>query len=138
MRDVLGRRLLAGLLDLIVLAGLLVGVGILFGGAHAGNGNYSVQLNGLPAVVFLVAALTYYVGLELLFGRTIGKFLVHIRAVRTDGGRLTPKAALLRNLGRIIDGLPIFYLVGLIALFASNSPRQRVGDRIAGTTVIAG
>jgi uncharacterized RDD family membrane protein YckC len=129
---------MAGLLDLIVVAGLFVGVGILFGAAHAGNGNYSVHLNGVPAVVFLVAVMAYYFVLELLFGRTIGKFLVRIRAVTTDGGRLTPKAALLRNLGRIIDALPMFYIVGLIALFSSGSPRQRVGDRIAGTTVIAG
>jgi uncharacterized RDD family membrane protein YckC len=138
MRYPLGRRLLAGFLDLIVVAALFVGVGLAFGGAHAGNGSYSVHLNGVPALVFFVAALAYYFVLELLFGRTIGKFLVHIRAVSTDGGRLTLKAALLRNVGRIIDALPLFYLVGLIALCSSSSPRQRVGDRIAGTTVIAG
>jgi hypothetical protein len=42
---------------------------------------------------------------------------------------------LVRTLGRIVDVLPLFYLVGLIALASSTSPRQRIGDRLAHTTV---
>jgi uncharacterized RDD family membrane protein YckC len=47
--------------------------------------------------------------------------------VCVDGAPLTVRAALVRTIGRVID----------IALLASGSPRQRFGDKLAGTTVLA-
>jgi uncharacterized RDD family membrane protein YckC len=43
---------------------------------------------------------------------------------------------LLRTLGRIVDVLPVFYLVGWIAMRGPHRPPQRLGDRLAGTTVV--
>jgi uncharacterized RDD family membrane protein YckC len=73
----------------------------------------------------------------LLFGRTLGKLLTGLRSVCVNGAPLTVRAALVRTIGRVIDELPVFYLVGFIALLASGSPRQRFGDKLAGTTVLA-
>jgi uncharacterized RDD family membrane protein YckC len=40
---------------------------------------------------------------------------------------------LLRTLGRMLPGL---YLVGWVAMHGSRRPPQRIGDRMAGTTVV--
>ena len=41
----------------------------------------------------------------------------------------------IRNLLRIIDGLPVFYLLGLIVMVSSKR-KQRIGDMAAGTVVV--
>ncbi len=43
--------------------------------------------------------------------------------------------AVLRNLFRIVDFLPAFYGVGMVAIFWSNRD-QRLGDLVAGTLVV--
>ncbi len=140
-RDVLGRRVIAALLDVAVIFGLFVLFAVEFGSAHArvhgGQTNFSVSLNGAPAVVSIALVVAYYFVLELRFGRTLGKLLNGLRAVSVDGGPLTARKALVRTIGRVIDLLPVLYLIGFIALLVSGSPRQRIGDRLAGTTVLA-
>jgi hypothetical protein len=43
---------------------------------------------------------------------------------------------MLRTVGRVIDVLPVFYLVGWIMMRGPHRPPQRFGDRIARTTVV--
>ena len=43
--------------------------------------------------------------------------------------------ALARNLLRVIDMLPSFYLVGVIAMLC-NREQKRLGDLVAGTIVV--
>jgi uncharacterized RDD family membrane protein YckC len=52
-----------------------------------------------------------------------------------DGASLTHRQVLVRNAARVIDILPGFYIVGLIAIRASPARPQRLGDRLAETTV---
>ncbi len=62
--------------------------------------------------------------------------MAHIRTV--DEKTLKPLdfgRSLVRNLLRIIDSLPFFYIVGLI-LVASTEKRQRIGDMAASSIVI--
>jgi uncharacterized RDD family membrane protein YckC len=133
--DVLGRRIGAGLLDLIVLAVLLVIVGVIFGEGETGDGGASVTLEGVSALVWLLVSWLYYGITEAMTGQTLGKRLLGIRVVRaSDGGRPTTGAIVARTLLRIVDGI-LFYLVGLIAILATGRRRQRIGDLAAGTTV---
>jgi uncharacterized RDD family membrane protein YckC len=45
---------------------------------------------------------------------------------------------LARTVLRIVDALPIFYIVGLITVLATGrGRRQRVGDLAAGTLVVS-
>jgi uncharacterized RDD family membrane protein YckC len=37
---------------------------------------------------------------------------------------------------RIVDGLPLFYLVGFIVMLSTGSRAQRIGDLAANTIVI--
>jgi uncharacterized RDD family membrane protein YckC len=45
------------------------------------------------------------------------------------------RQAVVRNLLRVVDGLPFLYLVGIITIAASKRD-QRVGDMAAGTIVV--
>lgn len=145
-RDIVGERVGAAVIDILVLGVLFVVMAVLFGGAQSTTATSlndpsvhtsgtSVSLSGLPFVLFLVLSLAYYFVLELVYGQTLGKRVTSIRVVRLDGGRPTPVAILLRTLGRIVDALPVFYLLGFL-MVVSRRPRQRIGDRLARTTVV--
>jgi len=77
----------------------------------------------------------YYAVLESLFGATVGKSVAGLRVTDLEGRRVGWQAAILRNIGRLLDALPFLYLVG--GIFTLNSRlHQRLGDRFAGTLVI--
>ena len=83
----------------------------------------------------VVAGLLYFWLMEAVFGATLGKAFVGVQVRRVTGEGPGFKAAFLRTLGRLIDVLPAFYLLGwLFAVLSSK--RQRIGDRMAGTVVI--
>ena len=55
--------------------------------------------------------------------------------MRDGGFPLDGRGALVRNLLRLIDALPGFYLVGIATLFVTGSGK-RIGDYAAGTIVV--
>ncbi len=91
---------------------------------------YLVLLPSL-AIYFL-----YHPVLELaMHGRTPGKRMAGIRIVAKDGSSASSGAILLRNIFRLIDSLPVFYVLGiLVCLF--NKQHLRIGDMAAGTVLI--
>lgn len=134
--DVLGRRIGAGLLDLVVLTILFVVVGLLIGDTDTEGSNASVSLSGAPAFLFFALSLLYYFALEATSGRTLGKRLLGLRVARADdGGKPSAGQIAGRTLLRIVDGI-LFYLVGLVVVLATGKRRQRIGDLAAGTTVV--
>jgi uncharacterized RDD family membrane protein YckC len=84
--------------------------------------------------VFLAIIFLYFILLEAWFGRTIGKWLTGIRIVDMRGGRIGMRASLIRNFGRLIDGIPL-YLTGILCIHLS-AHKQRVGDMLAKTLVV--
>ncbi len=84
---------------------------------------------------FLVVMFLYFVLLEGLGGATVGKRLMHLRVVDVNGGRAGLIRSLIRNVLRVIDGLPTMGLVGAI-LIVVTPDRTRVGDLVAGTRVV--
>ncbi|QLH80628.1 RDD family protein [Halosimplex pelagicum] len=97
------------------------------------------SLSGTPGLVAFVLwfalALGYHTLAEWRYGRTIGKALVKIRVTGGDGSPPSLRAAAVRNVLRLVDWLPAFYVVGILAVFASGESR-RIGDRVAGTAVV--
>ncbi len=85
--EVLGRRIGAGLLDLVVVVALLVALGLLIGESETGDGSVQVSLNGAPALVWVALSLLYYFAFEAMTGRTLGKRLLGLRVAAADGGR---------------------------------------------------
>jgi len=119
------RRVIAAIVDLlIVTAGALV---ILVAGD-----SLSGDRTGALAAVVLGWALYYFFALESGGGQTLGKRLMKIRVVRSDGRPASMGEIAVRTILRVIDN----YLVGLIVMLATGERRQRIGDLAAGTIVV--
>lgn len=82
--------------------------------------------------VFLAIMVLYYILFEWLAGATAGKFILGIRVVNEEGGKIYFRQSVIRNAGRFIDGLPFLNLAGIISI-ATSPKKQRIGDRLAKT-----
>ena len=132
---VTGRRVLAIIVDSIVLGFIFGVMSIFFGTTSASGGSVSASVNGIPALVTFVVFLLYFTVLEGYLGQTVGKMLLGIKVIREDNGGVPGlSTAALRTVLRLIDGL-FGYLVGFIAVMAS-AKRQRLGDMAAHTLVV--
>ncbi len=85
-------------------------------------------------IIFTAIPFVYYVVLEKSSGQTLGKRLMGIRVVKTNGERCDLVSALVRNALRFIDNL-FFGLIGIL-LIASTRKKQRLGDIFAQTVVV--
>lgn len=146
--DLLRRRTWAGWIDVIVL--FLIGaiVSAVTGNAHIGtwtsveygsvtqHRGVAISLPTGPALLWIAVAVLYYSVDELLTGQTLGKRMMGLKVIMVNGRPLYGRPIILRTVGRIVDVLPAFYLVGWIAMRGPHRPPQRLGDRLAGTTVV--
>jgi uncharacterized RDD family membrane protein YckC len=90
-------------------------------------------LSLLPAAIIYFL---YHPILEVAMrGRTPGKRMAGLRIVHRSGGAPGTAALLIRNIFRLIDGLPAFYVVGLVSCFVTAN-RVRIGDMAAGTLLV--
>ncbi len=133
--DLLGLRIGAALIDLVLLLVLFVVLAVLVGEASVGGGAFSFSLDGAGTAVYVAMALLYYLVLEAAIGQTVGKLLVGLRVVRAGGGRPNVWEVATRTLVRVVDWLPALYLVGFISMLATGARRQRLGDLAAGTGI---
>lgn len=85
-------------------------------------------------ILAITIILSYFIVLEGLFGKTVGKRLFGIVVVSRDGSAITMRQSAVRNLLRVVDGL-LNYVVGLIVMLLGED-RQRLGDLAAGTLVV--
>lgn len=132
---VTGRRVLATIVDGVVLGLLFFMMSMLFGSSSAQGGQVNASMNGLPFLIYLVLVVAYYVLMEGYLGQTVGKILLGIKVIREDTGEVPGlQAAAIRTVLRIVDGL-FSYLVAFIAVLAS-AKNQRLGDMVAHTLVV--
>src|SRR5579871_3786673 len=141
---VAARRLGAAALDLLILAVLQIWLDDVFGVTHVTSGSPFRQIGGYayfttsstlaPAWLALLVV-TYFSVQEALFGATWGKLVAGLRVVDADGGYPSLGAVLVRNIVRLVDWWPLFYIVGIGAALLS-AQRQRLGDRVARTLVV--
>ncbi len=110
-------------------------LGVITGGAHSSPSSASVTLGVGGTVIFVLIAGIYYFGCESTAGQTIGKRLVGIRVRSDDGTPASTRGVAIRTILRIIDVLPLLYLVGFVAMMATGVRRQRLGD-LAGRTIV--
>ena len=125
------RRVLAGVIDLLVLA---AGAAVIFYAAGALGGG-DAEFTPALGVVVLGWALYYYFACESGGGQTLGKRAMGLRVMRADGSQADMREIFVRTILRVIDGL-FLYLVGLVAMLLSGQRRQRLGDMAAGTIVV--
>jgi uncharacterized RDD family membrane protein YckC len=131
----LGSRFVAQLVDLAALFAMLLGllgvsiaVGVL------------TDDSTVPTLIMLIGGFAlvwgYFIVWEAVWsGQTPGKRVLRLRAVDVRGGPLSVGQALVRNLFRIVDFLPAYYLVGAVSVFVTRR-NQRLGDLAAGTIVV--
>jgi uncharacterized RDD family membrane protein YckC len=126
------RRVIAGLVDLLVVLG-----GALLIGLAAGLSGTEYRAPGLALSGVIIAwALYYYFACESGGGQTLGKKLMKIRVVRVDGSGAGMPDIAVRTVLRLIDG-SFLYLVGLIVMLATGGRRGRLGDLAAGTMIVS-
>jgi uncharacterized RDD family membrane protein YckC len=68
-------------------------------------------------------------------GQTIGKKIMKLKVINDDGTPVGFAAALIRNLLRVVDLLPVGYAAGIITSLC-NRDFKRLGDLAAGTLVV--
>lgn len=131
-----GSRFLAQLIDfplqVVILVGLLAGSLYLASVANLG-GNLSLAIALI--IAFTVVWGYFPVSEAVWSGKTLGKFAFGLRVVGDQGEPIQVSQAVIRNLVRIVDFLPLFYGIGIIALFW-NGRGKRLGDLAAGTVVV--
>lgn len=114
-------------------------VAAIIGDIQTSGTTTNADLEGVSALVSLVLwmglSIGYHALLEWRFGRTIGKAAVKIRATNSDGSSLSLQSSLVRNVLRLVDFLPFFYVVGIVSLALSDHSK-RLGDRFADTIVV--
>ena len=131
-----GVRMVAAVIDIAFLFACGYLLGLLFDQqAVAEAGRISFRLSGGPALIWLATLFVYPIVAEAFIGATLGKLFLGLIVVMEDGRPVGLRASVVRNLLRIVDFLPFFYIAGL-AFMANSDKRQRLGDRVAQTLVI--
>ena len=85
-------------------------------------------------LIFLFIIFAYFIIMEAYVGWTIGKRILGMRVLDRNGNKIGFSKSAIRNLLRLVDGLPAFNILGII-LIARSPTGQRFGDRVAGTYV---
>lgn len=124
-----GNRMAASAIDYIFLGiwGLLISV-VVQNGFEPGKVVILI-LFGLPVVI-------YHPVMEIFFnGQSVGKMMMKIRVMKTDGSTPSVTSYLLRWIFRLIDVTASGGSVAVTSI-AFTGKSQRLGDLAAGTTVI--
>lgn len=126
----LGSRFTAASIDLVLKALLILGgflIGLIVGG------DLGLALASILSFVFYFG---YDVGFEVLAsGRTPGKRWTGLRVLRDDGRPVDLLSSAIRNIVRLVDGLPLLYFPAMVSVLVTKR-NQRLGDLAASTIVV--
>jgi uncharacterized RDD family membrane protein YckC len=134
----IGKRIIAYIIDCVlvaVIAGIFFGIGFTLPLVLR---NAIVGILGLLiALLGFVLALVYMLLRDGLFGgRSLGKKLMKLRVVRSDGSKCDFVSSALRNITLpVFSIIPPLYLIELL-LPLVDKEGLRLGDRVAKTQVV--
>jgi uncharacterized RDD family membrane protein YckC len=127
----LGSRFSAGLIDFAIKGAFVIAAVVVT----------ALTLGGLAAaIVIAVAVFLATVVYDVMFevragGRTPGKRALGLRVVMADGGAIGLRSSAVRNLLRLVEGLPLSYVPAIVSILVTRD-NQRLGDLAAGTVVV--
>lgn len=125
-----GSRMLAQAIDALIVTGILFGL-FTAAGAISGPVVLAVAIGGAT-----LTPVCYFLLIEWLrHGSTPGKAALRLRVVCATGEPVGLQESAVRNLVRIVDFLPLAYVLGGICAMVSRDGR-RLGDMAAGTIVV--
>jgi uncharacterized RDD family membrane protein YckC len=149
--QVVGRRVVAYIIDWLIIAAITaiswyaltknVSPGRCIGGGIEINGKCRgfVASEGSNRTIWILIVAVAIIGILIvmqgLTGKTPGKAVVGIKAIKADGQPPGIGRAFVREILWIVDSLPFLNLVGLITALSSQN-NQRVGDMAASTFVV--
>jgi uncharacterized RDD family membrane protein YckC len=125
----LGSRFSASLIDLafkslLFVAAFLVGTAI---------GDFGIAFYSITTFAIYFG---YDVAFEVLAnGRTPGKRWTGLRVLRDDGRPVDLLSSAIRNVVRLVDGLPLSYVPAMVSILVTKH-NQRLGDLAASTIVV--
>ena len=125
----IGDRILAYLIDLLIIVAYVTVLGLLFASVSVEPSLTIVILLALPAFMYHLLCET------LLDGQSVGKRQMKIKVVKLDGSSPGLGAYLMRWILRLID-MNIFGGGIAVLCIAITTRDQRLGDLAAGTTVV--
>ncbi len=129
------RRGIAWILDILFLSIFFFPATYLYSGKWMmGPEEHLWGISDPICLVFLFIIFAYLILMEAYTGWTVGKLILGLRVVDGSGGKIGLYKSVIRNLLRLVDGLPAFNILGIV-LIATSQSEQRFGDRIAKTYV---
>lgn len=129
----LGDRILGRIIDGLIIAGYVI---IIFAVIGFGNLGDFINDNGWIVFLLIIPYAFYDLTSEILLnGQSAGKKAMGIKVISLDGSQPSISQYLIRWLFRIVD---FTFTGGLLATIctAVSQKHQRVGDMIAGTTLV--
>lgn len=130
----LSKRILAAIIDYGIIFSYMMVMFHLYGEPNDEGGQ---SLNGWPATSVMVIWFIFTVGLEQLFGSTIGNYTQNLRAAPKNDPRkqLTFGQSIKR---RLLDPIDMFWPFGLLGILTIKKTdyNQRLGDLWAHTVVL--
>ncbi|MBN1683907.1 MAG: RDD family protein [Gammaproteobacteria bacterium] len=127
----LGRRIIGGLIDLVLVFLFSYFYVVLVGEKMADR---TYHMTGFSVLILMLIVYLYFVILEATTGKTVGKYIARMKVVNEKGQKISWWQSIVRNFIRVVDAL-FFYLIGLIAILLTKK-NQRLGDMVAKTYVI--
>jgi len=133
----LGERIAARLIDLGIFLGLYIIFVLLvavtgISGMIKGNSYFIYIVMGIYAASYVFYNLICEIFMN---GQCVGKRIMKIKVISLDGGQPTIGQYFIRWLFRLVD-FPLTAQVGGLICIAVSEKKQRIGDIVAGTTVV--
>jgi len=129
----IGERMLAYLIDILIL--ILYGILMFILVINTVGKDVDEDTLTVYIIIAYIPGLLYHFVMETLNkGQSVGKWLMRTQVVMVDGSRPPISAYLLRWIFRLVD--MTFYGIVAIISYVMSDKGQRVGDRLANTTVI--
>jgi uncharacterized membrane protein SpoIIM required for sporulation/uncharacterized RDD family membrane protein YckC len=133
-----GSRMAAALLDTIIVSMSLLLLVVVGGGMTGVLGTAGGWFLAVVILLLFTLIWGYFAAFEAWNGgRTPGKQALGIRVVMDTGQPVTPGAAVVRNLVRLLDCyFPLLPVLPAMLLMFLNKSNKRLGDMAAGTIVV--
>jgi uncharacterized RDD family membrane protein YckC len=88
----------------------------------------------IVGLTMICITLGYFIVLEGRYGKTIGKYVMGLTVLRTNGGRMGYREALIRNIPKYVRNFLIIDVLIMLVFF--NKEKQRAFDKAADTMVV--